>query len=329
MSKCIHCGEKANLFTGLVLKGGEEICKKCKKELEGLGLHDCENWHAGNYDVQTIEDIFKAPEVWVKKVQDDYQKEVQLKEQQKLCAVCGNPVGKFFTYITADQYAVCGGCSCRCRTIDLEEYMREPAEYMHSHEAEYFRKNLSHVEEPIKGMVVNFSTGRLWNENPVPNTEKDVVSFDSIVKFESDIQTYEVTVGKKGHPIVRAMVGSVFGPVGAVVGAMTAKNTKHQESRTGKRYINIYYKGELTNGNVEKMTFYTESDSEIVAAEDCLKRAFGCDDTGKIEAAAQESKNSQLQNDGYGELIELKKMLDMEIITPEEFELKKRNILGI
>lgn len=327
MGKCVHCGGKANIFTGLVLKDGEELCKKCKKELEAIGLYDHENWRAGNHDRLDIEGLFYNPDIWVKRVQNDYQKEQQIKSQQEVCIICGNKTG-WAKHITADQYAVCGPCSVKFRTINVEEYFKDSIKYVNSHEAEYFKKNAFHVEEPIKGLIINFDTKRIWDMNHMPNLKEDIVSFESIIKFGSDIQTYEVTVGKKGHPIARAVVGNIFGPAGAVIGAMTAKDTRHQETKTGKRYINIYYKNKYDDDHVKQMTFYTNLDSEIVAAEECLKRAFKYNDSEDQKAITPITESSQPQN-GYDDLIELKKLMDMGIITSQEFELKKKIILGI
>lgn len=102
-----------------------------------------------------------------------------------------------------------------------------------------------------------------------------VFSFDSVVKFESDIQTYEVLAGKKGHPIARAVVGGAFfGPLGAVIGASTSKDTRHRKTVEGDRYVNIYYKDPSQNTGIRKETFYSADDTVIVRLKECLKRAF-------------------------------------------------------
>ncbi|MCI8489307.1 MAG: hypothetical protein HFJ04_03485 [Lachnospiraceae bacterium] len=159
-----------------------------------------------------------------------------------------------------------------------------------------------------------------------------VFSFDSVVKFESDIQTYEVLAGKKGHPIARAVVGGAFfGPLGAVIGASTSKDTRHRKTVEGDRYVNIYYKDPSQNTGIRKETFYSADDTVIVRLKECLKRAF--ENRNKEEMVAvsliEAQEEPQKENIKYSDLIELKRLLDMGIVTQEELNRKNKEILDI
>lgn len=61
--------------------------------------------------------------------------------------------------------------------------------------------------------------------------------------------------------------------------------------------------------------------------EECLKRVFETvnEDNETNGADVQEEPKSA----EYGKLVELKNLLDMGIITSEEFDQKKRQILGL
>ena len=50
------------------------------------------------------------------------------------------------------------------------------------------------------------------------------------------------------------------------------------------------------------------------------------DVSDRTKAVQQPNLNS---NSKYNELIELKQLLDMEVITQDEFDLKKKEILGV
>ncbi|MCM1237215.1 MAG: SHOCT domain-containing protein [Ruminococcus flavefaciens] len=155
----------------------------------------------------------------------------------------------------------------------------------------------------------------------------NVFSFESVIKFETDVNQYEVTVGKKGHPIARAIAGgAIFGPAGAVVGTMTAKDTRHRETRTGNRYVDLYYKDASQKSGYNKRRLQSADEMVIVKLEECLKRVFEVNEKDSEESAAAQKESG---GDGYGKLIELKNLLDMDIITQEEFEQKKKEILGL
>ena len=69
------------------------------------------------------------------------------------------------------------------------------------------------------------------------------------------------------------------------------------------------------------------ADEDIVKLEDCLKRAFECRDAEQEKTGGEASTTEPANN--YSELIELKKLLDMGMVTQEEFDIKKKQILGL
>lgn len=76
-------------------------------------------------------------------------------------------------------------------------------------------------------------TNPKWTNGP----SEIVLSLDKITDFKSTVEKTEID--KHGKPISRAVVGgALFGPAGAVVGAVSAKDKKKTQVQV---YKNIYY----------------------------------------------------------------------------------------
>ncbi len=203
--------------------------------------------------------------------------------------------------------------------------LASPKEWQETVNARHRQREMEH---PHPALFVNYTKRNFYSMGD-PGS---VFTFESVIKFESDIHTYEVTEGKRGHPIARAVAGGIlFGPVGAVIGASTSKDTRHKETVEGNRYINIYYKDPSQKSGVQKASFYTDDDTVIVRIEECLTRAFEIRDE-QAETGIRLSKTQDAlkkETTDFSQLVELKELLDMGILTQEEFEQKKKNILKL
>lgn len=340
MGVCDICGGKVGFLTGGPLKDGK-YCGKCLKRFGSIGLAYGDTWYSNDYTVEEVKSILENPYQWKNEIetrteqrnqQQKQQKEQKelLKAQNQWCLVCGKKRGLMdYGSETSDGRGLCIRCAMAAITTSPQEYVRykNRYDYITMHDSSFFLENMAHIEHPHPGVSVNFTKKCFyWVSDPA--AVSDVTLFESIVKFETDVNQYEVTAGKKGHPIARAAAGGmVFGPAGAVVGAMTAKDTRHRETKTGNRYVNIYYKDSSQKSGINKKTLESPDDLVIVKLEECLKRVFEAvnEDNEANGANVQEEPKSA----EYGKLVELKNLLDMGIITSEEFDQKKRQILGL
>lgn len=328
MAVCSVCGGKAGLLASFNLKDGK-CCMKCWGRFLDAGIDLSSSGDIEDFTAQEVNCFLEEPEKWNAIAKE---RKEQRETRSVNCLICGKPLtfknGKF---VMLDGYALCTDCNFASITISPQEYLQGDEKYIRVHSSHFFKENMEHIEHPHPALYVNFTLQRFFYAGEWVNTEDCVFSFDDVIKFESDVQTYEVTVGKKGHPIARAVVGgSLFGGAGAVVGAMTTKNTKHKETREGKRYICIYHKDPVKPEMIRKRTCFCNTDEDIVKLEDCLKRAFECRDVEQREQEKTGGEASTTESaNNYSELIELKKLLDMGIVTQEEFDIKKKQILGL
>ena len=326
--KCSLCGKGCGLY-GLLswkLKDGV-FCNQCYKNFRKIGLDVGENWYSDSYTIAEAKNILVNSEAWKEEILKRNEEYIQLQQLNTKCLICKTDLSGVLSakYFTSDGRALCFDCKEGAMTISPKEFLENKDNYIENHDSNFFLENMGHIEFPHTLLVVNFNKQCFYDKSGFFTNSKSVFSFDSVIKFESDMYTYEVTVGKKGHPIARAVIGkAVFGPAGAVVGAMTAKNTKHQETRGGKKYISIYQKDNSEKSGIRKREFYCKDDLEVAKLEDCLKRVFDFRDEQK-----QVQKNAIMDGNEYTQLIELKKLLDLEIITQEEFDKKKKELLNL
>lgn len=135
----------------------------------------------------------------------------------------------------------------------------------------------------------------------------------------------EKTVTKTKGGVTRALVGgAVAGPVGAVVGASTAttkSKTSPAVTSTGKSPRNafIIVQDEET-GEVGKIEHRLVSSAKFITQ---FEEAFGVTSEFELE------ETDQISNDNLDNLSKLKTLLDQGVLTQDEFDAKKKQILGL
>jgi hypothetical protein len=138
-----------------------------------------------------------------------------------------------------------------------------------------------------------------------------IYSFDEVAGYESDADDVMVTQSVGG--IGRAVVGAaVAGPVGAIVGASTAKS----ETRKGRSKENVSIRFELPLGEqVLPVQKYPGGTTEF------LKKCT----SGKEKAAQPTTAAGSVAD----ELLKFKQLLDLGAITEDEYAAKKSQLLGM
>lgn len=156
---------------------------------------------------------------------------------------------------------------------------------------------------------------------------------DVIFRYDEirDYDLLENDVSVESGGLGRAIAGDVIaGPVGGLLGSLTAKRKTRksidmmalQVSTTNFCFPSIMI-SYLTNETKTKSTRYTNALSQARNTIACLNLIFSqCDNS--------ESQQTQQSNsDPYEELKKAKELLDMGIISQEEFEIKKKQLLEL
>lgn len=158
-------------------------------------------------------------------------------------------------------------------------------------------------------------------------TGKDVLEYE--IKVDNEVIITSKTESKKG--VGKALVGgALFGEAGMIAGAV-AGNTNSTTSQSQKEIH--HYTLALKVNDILKPSFVIELVSLQIAEEAAATFAIICQADHQIEenvGLVVEPKLDELEPklDKFEEIKKYKELLDTGIITQEEFEIKKKEILG-
>lgn len=163
---------------------------------------------------------------------------------------------------------------------------------------------------------------KTWSPFPYQKIYKfiDLIDYEII----ENNQTIYSSISSKGTAgIGRAVIGGIlFGGVGAVVGASTAKSKIATESSNIIESIKI--KITINDMNIRNIIIDMGYNGLAHSKEATTIKSYVQD----IVSALDIIKNSNLKsNSQYDEIIKFKNLLDNGAITQEEYEVKKKQIL--
>lgn len=227
------------------------------------------------------------------------------------CPICGNKIG-FGNKMKAKDGDVCAGCariSSICSTLSIQELK------------DYWGRNHARFSAFIQSSVIKqFGTEHVnidddhelfYFGNPKKlKLEPIVYAFDEVLEYRTrTIEGHTVTKTKGG--LGRAVVGgALFGPVGAVVGASTAK----RETKTvgGASWFEIDF---ITDIGRTTATVHNRP----IGLEEFLNRCIDGKVSNQPEGVISEAD----------ELMKWKALLDSGAITEEEYCAKKKQLLKL
>ena len=256
----------------------------------------------------------------------------------KECSVCGKSVG-IFTSIEISDGRICMDCWAKAGFDGSMNTLRSSSQYLSSTFKEIIatkEKTMSLLENfrPTKNVaMLSFDDHSqifvITKSDPFVKIKKtrDLYYYNQIVDFELLEDGESITKGGVG----RAIVGDLlFGPVGAVVGAVTGgKKTRgictslqikitFRDSARQTEYLNFIDTPIKTNSQIYKSAYQSAQEvlSALQLAVDDVNKSFAGTPAQQVVTSADE-------------ILKYKGLLDAGIITEEEFETKKAQLLGI
>lgn len=154
-----------------------------------------------------------------------------------------------------------------------------------------------------------------------------IFSFEEIVDYDLLENDISVASGGVGRTVFGA---AVAGPVGGLLGSLTAKRkTKKSidslalQITTSDFYFPSVMITYINTETKSKSSKYLKEMSKAKETMACLDIIF------KTQVSSEVQQNYSNQSNPYEEVKKVKELLDMGIITQDEFELKKKEILGL
>lgn len=298
MKYCVSCGEKAG-FTSLKTRDDSRVCKECYEKCSDRVKH-----HWDKLDTQEIvADIARWQE------RNAVASSEAREEPKTYCANCGGKLGIFGGHEIAEGFSLCGKCVKQCsllvkeklseKTIqDIKKDIMQMQAYPEYHATDRFEK-------------VSFDkVHKLWRADGYP-----VMKYEDLVDFEL-IETREMradsttTEDKKGREVTNTTYSEYFVRLGIqfmVQGEKTLSFTVN--------YIDYPVRVEL----------YRKLLKQVQDVAGFLKTILHENNAERKE----ENTSHAMQISAAEAILKFKELLDYGLITKEEFEAKKKQILNL
>lgn len=234
------------------------------------------------------------------------------------CPVCGGKLGLLNREKSADGL-ICAGCSSFFFSKLGFRAARQPTAALADYWAalEQRRKVFKETDSIYDGDALFVSIDKInrlfcFGHRGGDKGPRMIYSFDEVAGYESDAPD-DLTVTETKGGIGRAVIGAaVAGPVGAIVGAATAKTETHKAY--SKENISIRFVLPLGESNLPT-TVYPGGTTDFLRS---------CKAGAERPQVATSTASSAAD-----ELLKFKQLLDMGAITEAEYNAKKAQLLGL
>ena len=236
-----------------------------------------------------------------------------------ICPICGGKLGLLNREKSADGL-ICASCSNFFYSKLGFRAAKQPTAALADYWAtlEQRRKVFKETDSIYDGDALFVSidkTNRLFcfGHRGGDKGPRMIYSFDEVAGYESDAPD-DLTVTETKGGIGRAVIGAaVAGPVGAIVGAATAKTETRKGSRS-KENVSIRFTLPLGETGLTT-TVYPGGMTAF------LKRCKVSQEKPRV--------TDQVTSSTADELLKFKQLLDMGAITEAEYNAKKAQLLGL
>ena len=240
------------------------------------------------------------------------------------CAVCGGKTNALTRVKLKDGF-LCGTCKTWCSSfLDIKSMSSEDAR---AHIAKALRD-----EEIYKSLVPTDSVGRhfvvfgndkMWSCSVKKGETPYLFSFDDIINYELLEDGTSITKGGLGTAAVGAFL---FGGVGAIVGGSLGKKQSDIVHKIGIRIstkipLMSHIEISVFSGETKRGGIIYRSSKEVA-----LKILSLLDQITSSHAPVSNGEPTLSEAD---EILKFKQLLDSGIITQEEFDAKKRQLLDL
>ena len=239
------------------------------------------------------------------------------------CAVCGRELGLLSRKARISDGAVCCDCLRSAGISALENAA--------SYDSQSIREYITAHQTLVNNFSCTKSVGtylRVDENNKAFKIKKDFFSYDNLLSYELLEDGESITKGGLGRAVAG---GLLFGGVGAIVGGLTGGKKSKGICNSMKLRVSLK--------NAHKDIVYidfilTETKTKSFAYKEALSSAQKC--IAALEIINDINQSSRIEYSSApqsvsaaDEIVKFKALLDQGIITQEEFEAKKKELLGL
>lgn len=331
---CEICGQETTGFAKVKTLDGHLICAHCAVEkskpyklpaqrltlaqLQGISDPVVSSVVAGGGKEPIVPAVEKSDE--------------QGKKGKQHCAICGKEVGFLQKHTTADKNVICVSCfqnsGVPSRTLPSSLTLEEIKQYSQRNQQNAIESKNFQVTKKVKDYLQIDEVHKKWMIPSLNKNAPAIYNYSDIVSFEL-IQNNSQSDGSIVSDV--AQMDAMINSQNAVQD--TAIMFGHNRGYCTNLQIGITVKDMLTpvvfitfiNGPVQASSSMFQQ--ALMDSKECLGvLKLISDEVKATEKAPDPSNNFASSAD---ELLKFKQLLDMGAITQEEFDTKKKQLLGL
>ncbi|PKG28773.1 SHOCT domain-containing protein [Cytobacillus horneckiae] len=253
-------------------------------------------------------------------------------KKNKVCPICDNKLG-FFKHEFSGGVRICDKCF-NSSGITVNELLERGQTNIPIDELEERVNAYREVVDKTEKFVITKQIGNFvaFDENQqkwallssFKGEIKQTYNYSDVINFELLEDGNSVASGGLG----RALVGGVlFGGVGAIVGGVTGKKTSKGICSSLKLKVTV---NDMANPVVYINFIETKLKTDGFAYRTFAESAQECLSTFQLICDRfSEEKTVKPSSDTADEIMKFKNLLDAGAITEEEYNIKKKELLGI
>ena len=263
---------------------------------------------------------------------------------KKICLICGKEMGKMTGKVQCQDGWICSKCFMETgmaknsadtkallavQNMSIEEIAGaqetrpEALEIINSFDPTYDAAPFAKFNDDKRQMILSSKIHKSYK-----SSNYILFDYDQLVDFELLEDGTSVASGGVGRAIAG---GILFGGVGAVVGSVTGKRTEKCQELKVKMTVKDYKDPVFY---IDLISFPAEVKKDSSEYATLMKQAQAV--VSKLQLIAESESNNapssngtQSKTDVTEELRKFKGLLDNGIITQEEFDAKKKELLGL
>ena len=245
-----------------------------------------------------------------------------------VCSLCGEKAG--ITALKLSDGVICHKCLDKCSPLypRAGKSFQEFKDHIQARKENAERYKTMHWTNTVSGWIFADTTSQTWCCPVTCPKNPDLFHFSDLIDFELLEDGVSITKGGLGSAVAG---GVLFGGVGAIVGGGLGKK---QNDVCQKMSLSIHLRNSFTpgfelpliSGETKKTSFVYRTAKDSAAKIVTLLTLIA--DSQKASAPAVPQPNSPAPS-SLDEILKLKQLLDLGAITQEEFDAKKKQLLGL
>lgn len=257
--------------------------------------------------------------------------------KKDICPICGEPVKGLLNVKIKDKIPLCQTCGSKIymdNTMIPFQSVKDIQEHIAYREQnqETFNSFIVSREQKAGNLYLRIDDNKkLWYLGPKKPTNPPLFSFNEIVDYEFSEDGDVITKGGVGRAVAG---GLLFGGVGAIVGGSTGEKTsktviKSMQLRISldNKYVHqilIEFVPGGTNCKSGSLVYkaYQQEVQHTISILDGMCHQAEQNITPEPSAPISSESNAD-------EILKYKQLLDIGAITEEEFQTKKKQLLGL